>query len=239
MSELIPNGSSITESMISDWRTRFGATRSEAIAALDDIESGRTQAPEGLPRSTYAAVLVKNEGQSIRQKAFGVIKQAANAAAGGIIAGLVILGGIRAATGVFNTVTAGQIYATSTGQSIAASGTAAFTNVTISGTCTGCGGGGSFTGSSFVATTTVNLDLGTVALNNCSETSAITVTGTQKGDFVFVAWPDEIFAGASNGITPSAYASGTNSVFIKRCNSRGSTSPDPAPGNFYIEVRRP
>lgn len=133
MSELIPNGSSITEAMISDFQSRFGMTRAQAIATLDDIEAGRIQAPEGLPRSTYGAILDKNEGSSIRHKAFGVFKQAASQAATGIIGGLVVLAGVWAAQVNADVIRAREIHATSTGSSIHASGTAELTNLSVSG----------------------------------------------------------------------------------------------------------
>lgn len=133
MSELIPNGSSITEAMISDFQSRFGMTRAQAIAALDDIEAGRIQAPEGLPRSTYAAILTKNEGQSIRQKVFGVIKQAGTQTGAAVIGGLVVLTGIWATQVNTTTLNANRINATSTGVSISASGTAELEDLDVSG----------------------------------------------------------------------------------------------------------
>lgn len=109
--------------------------------------------------------------------------------------------------------------------------TASFTSITT-GSCDGCGGGGgSYTGSTFVASTTISLDLGTVALSNCNDTN-ITVTGTALGDFVITSLPAQ-----PTGVSASAYPS-ADTVTIRRCNSRSGTSADPATASYGIEVRR-
>lgn len=93
-------------------------------------------------------------------------------------------------------------------------------------------GGGSYSGSSFVASTTISLDLGIVALSNCNDTN-ITVTGTALGDYVITSLPAQ-----PTGVSASAYPS-ADVVTIRRCNSRSGNSADPAAQSYGVEVRRP
>lgn len=108
-------------------------------------------------------------------------------------------------------------------------------DVTVTGTCTGCGGGGSYAGTSFVATATLMIDLGTQALTSCSEFD-ITATGSLPGDMVILG--AEGSAWGFNRLVYNAFVSTTNAVTVRRCNIAGSTSNNPPPVIYNVEVRR-
>lgn len=106
----------------------------------------------------------------------------------------------------------------------------------VIGTCTGCGGGGgAYVGQGFVASTTFSVDYGTQSTSQCADT-AVTVTGTAVGDYVYLSVPAGLYSW--NGHLFQAYVASSDTVNIRRCNVRQSTSSDPAPATFTIEVRR-
>lgn len=124
----IPSNSVMTETMITDWQSRYGRSRAQTIADLDDIENARAEMPEGLPGSTWADMYASYYGNLARRSTgslprikTGVIAGVIGAATSAIVALTFMLSG--AAT-IGGTVTAPRYVASSTtGISMAASST--------------------------------------------------------------------------------------------------------------------
>ena len=57
MAREIPANSVMTEAMITDWMTRYSATRDEAITQIENVEAARVELPSDLPQATYKAVV--------------------------------------------------------------------------------------------------------------------------------------------------------------------------------------
>jgi len=106
--------------------------------------------------------------------------------------------------------------------------------ITVNG-CTGCGSG-LYSGSSFVATSSLAVDYGTLASNQCDLTGAIQATGSVAGDLVILGLSGGFYWW--NGYTYNGFVSSTDQVFVRRCNTRSATGGDPPPGTMNVEVRR-
>lgn len=96
-----------------------------------------------------------------------------------------------------------------------------------------------YSGSSFVVTTTRPIDFGVIALNSCSDIVNFNVTGTLPGDSVTAGGYGSIIT-AFNGFVPIFYVGSlANTVTFRLCNTRQTASVDPPSANVKFEVRRP
>jgi hypothetical protein len=185
----------MTEAMITDYMTRFGVDRTQAVKDLNDIEEGRGQPPATLPEGIYSNVLAAFRGRDtqsggvrrliIGSVAIGTVALAALAA--------VVSGNLR----ITGTLTVPSINVTSTGASITASGTISgvdgsfsgvvtATTMDVSGTFRAASGTAANPSVSFQGNSSTGLYVGSTGALNISTNGTNRLTISNGGTFNFV-----------------------------------------------------
>lgn len=136
----IPSGSVMTETMLTDWESRYGRTRAQAISDLDDIENARAEINPSLPQSTYADLFARYYGNIDRRAVSekpriktGILAGAVSAFTSAVVAATMILSGALTVGG------------TTTAPTLVASGTTGFVLKASSSVMFGSGGNASTT----------------------------------------------------------------------------------------------